>query len=96
MPPVHGFWSITLYNQFHMFEPNALNRYSLGTKDKKLHYNADGPVTLYVGASSPGKDKEDNWLRTPNRSFALLMRAYWPDEAILDRTWLPLKVEKVT
>ena len=33
-PPVNGFWSLTLYNTEHLFAPNRLNRYSLGTKNK--------------------------------------------------------------
>lgn len=32
LPPVKGFWSLTLYNSKHLFSPNELNRYSLGTK----------------------------------------------------------------
>ena len=35
-PPVHGFWSLTLYNEHHFFAPNAINRYSVGTKNKAL------------------------------------------------------------
>lgn len=27
-PPVHGFWSLTLYNEHHFFAPNEINRYS--------------------------------------------------------------------
>src|SRR5262245_44020549 len=34
LPPVEGFWSLTLYNEHHFFAPNAINRYSLGTKNK--------------------------------------------------------------
>ena len=26
MPPVHGFWSLTLYNEHHFFAPNELER----------------------------------------------------------------------
>ena len=48
--------------RFHLFNPNALKRYSLGTKNKTLKYNSDGSLTLYAGAKSPGKDKESNWL----------------------------------
>ena len=36
LPPVNGFWSLTLYNQHHFFADNALKRYSLGTKNKDL------------------------------------------------------------
>jgi len=38
-PPVKGFWSMTLYNDRHLFTPNPLKRYSLGTKNKTLKYN---------------------------------------------------------
>ena len=47
LPPVKGFWSLTLYNRFHFFEPNDLKRYSLGTKNKTLQYSADGSIALY-------------------------------------------------
>jgi hypothetical protein len=50
LPPVKGFWSLTLYNEVHFFHPNPLERYSLGTKNKNLKYNADGSLTLYAGA----------------------------------------------
>ena len=95
VPPVKGFWSLTLYNSLHMFHPNALQRYSLGTKNKALKYNADGSLTLYAGATSPGKDKESNWLPAPNGTFSLYIRAYWADQAVLDGTWQPPVVEKV-
>jgi hypothetical protein len=42
VPPVKGFLSVTLYNDQHIFAPNELNRFSLGTKNKNLTYNADG------------------------------------------------------
>jgi hypothetical protein len=94
-PPVKGFWSLTLYNEHHLFTPNALNRYSLGTKSKSfLKYNPDGSLTLYFGAKSPGRDKETNWVPAPNGKFSLYMRAYWADKAILDGTWMPPQVEK--
>jgi len=89
VPPVKGFWSLTLYNEFHFFNQNALNRYSLGTKNKTLKYNADGSLTLYAGAKSPGKDKETNWLPAPEGTFSLFIRAYWPDKEIVDGTWVP-------
>ena len=64
-PPVKGFWSLTLYNDQHLFNANPLKRYSLGTKNKTLQCNADGSLTLYAGATSPGKEKEANWLPAP-------------------------------
>jgi hypothetical protein len=52
-PPVNGFWSLTLYNPHHFFEANAIKRYSVGTKNKGLKYNADGSLTIYVQADPP-------------------------------------------
>ena len=91
-PPVKGFWSLTLYNEHHFFNKNSLNRYSLGTKNKTLQYNADGSLTLYAGAKSPGKDKESNWLPAPDGTFSLYIRSYWSEQAILDGTWMPPQV----
>lgn len=95
LPPVKGFWSLTLYNEHHLFHPNPLNRYSLGTKSKTLQYNPDGSLTLYFGAKSPGENKETNWLPAPDGTFSLYIRAYWAEQAILDGTWTPPQVEKV-
>ncbi|HMQ92852.1 MAG TPA: DUF1254 domain-containing protein [Amaricoccus sp.] len=94
-PPVNGFWSLTLYNEEHFFNPNDLGRYSLGTKNTTLQRNADGSLTLYAGATSPGADKESNWLPAPDGPFSLYIRAYWGKEAILDGTWQPPKIEVV-
>jgi hypothetical protein len=48
LPPVKGFWSLTLYNEQHLFNPNALNRFSLGTKSKAMQDNPDGSLTNAV------------------------------------------------
>ena len=94
LPPVKGFWSLTLYNEQKFFFPNPLNHFSLGTKNKSLQYNADGALTLYLGAKSPGKDKETNWLPAPNGNFSLILRNYWPEKSIIDGTWVPPDVVK--
>jgi hypothetical protein len=93
-PPVDGFWSLTLYDDKHLFHPNDLKRYSLGTKNKTLKRNADGSLTLYAGAKSPGKDKESNWLPAPDGHFSLYIRAYWGKQGILDGSWKPPVVKK--
>ena len=84
LPPAKGFWSLTVYNPEHFFYPNALNRYALGTKNKTLKYNDDGSLTIYFGNQSPGKEKESNWLPAPDGNFSIWIRAYWPDQTILD------------
>ena len=96
LPPVKGFWSLTLYDDVKLFFANPLNRFSLGTKNKALKYGADGSLTLYLGAKSPGKENEPNWLPAPAANFSLLMRHYWPARSITDGTWMPPDVEQVS
>ena len=84
-----------MYDDVHLFNPNALGRYSVGTKDKTLKYNSDGSLTLYASAKSPGAEKESNWLPAPNGTFSLYIRAYWADQAILDGAWQPPQVDEV-
>jgi hypothetical protein len=96
LPPVKGFWSLTLYNEHHFFHPNDLKRYSLGTKNNQsLKRGADGSLTLYVQSESPGADREANWLPAPkDADFSLFMRAYWPGAAVLDGSWTPPAVTR--
>lgn len=94
LPPVDGFWSLTLYDEAHFFVPNALGRFSLGTKNKGLVYAADGSLTLYVQHARPADDKVANWLPAPEGPFALFIRAYWPKVEILDDSWSPPPVLK--
>jgi hypothetical protein len=95
LPPVKGFWSLTMYDPAHYFYPNALKRYALGTKNKTLKTNADGGLTIYLGNKSPGTDKESNWLPAPQGKFSIWLRTYWPDQAILDGTWKPPVISRV-
>jgi hypothetical protein len=88
-PPVDGFWSLTVYNKEHLFAPNAINRYSLGTKSKSMKQNPDGSLTIYVQNASPGPDKQDNWLPAPKDNFSLFTRAYWPKAEITEGHWTP-------
>jgi len=94
LPPVNGFWSLTLYNKEHLFAPNQLNRYSVGTKSKQLKFGTDGSLTLYVQNSSPGAEKESNWLPAPKDDFSLYIRAYWPKSPITDGSWIPPAVRR--
>jgi hypothetical protein len=95
LPPVKGFWSLTLYNKHHFFHPNELKRYSLGTKNRDLKYNADGSLTFYVQADPPQGDNQTNWLPAPNGEFSLYIRAYWPDSSAKEGKWTPPPVESV-
>ena len=99
LPPVDGFWSLTMYDADYFFVPNKLDRYTLSARNA-LKHNADGSVDLYLQASSPGAAKESNWLpTTQSGKFIPMLRLYWPKEtppSILDGTWKPPAIEKVT
>ncbi len=96
MPPVNGFWSLTMYDATYFFVPNPLNRYTLSSRNKFIT-NADGSVDLYLQADSPGKVKEANWLPAPKAKFVPMLRLYWPKEtppSIIDGTWKPPAVNE--
>jgi hypothetical protein len=98
MPPANGFWSITMYDKDYFFVPNAINRYTVSSRNK-FKTNADGSVDLYIQKDSPGKDKEQNWLPAPAADFVLMMRLYWPSEkppSLLDGTWKPPQVKEAS
>jgi len=95
MPPVDGFWSLTMYNAEYFFVDNPLNRYNVSSRSK-FKTNPDGSVDVYIQNESPGKDKEANWLPAPKDKFILMLRLYWPKEkapSIIDGSW---KIPPVT
>ncbi len=95
LPPVNGFWSLTMYNDKYFFYGNPLNRYTLSARND-LKHNADGSVDLYLQHENPGPDKESNWLPAPAERFIPMLRLYWPTEkspSILNGTW---KIPAVT
>ena len=94
LPPVRGFWSLTMYDSDYFFVDNPLNRYTLSQRDD-LRYNPDGSVDLYIQADDPGTDKHANWLPAPRGEFVLMLRLYWPTEtppSIVGGSWVPPQV----
>jgi hypothetical protein len=98
LPPVGGFWSLTMYDDKYFFVANPINRYSISPR-QNLKPNPDGSVDLYIQKDSPGPDKESNWLPAPAGKFILMLRMYWPNEkppSIINATWTPPPVKKAT
>jgi hypothetical protein len=98
LPPVNGFWSLTMYNGGYFFAANPLNRYSISAR-QNLKTNADGSTDLYIQNESPGADKESNWLPAPTDKFILMLGLYWPKEtnpSIINGTWKIPPVKPVT
>jgi hypothetical protein len=94
IPPVHAFWSITLYDQNGFQVANSLNRFAVSSW-MPFKYNPDGSLDLYFQTESPGKDKEWNWLPAPKGTFNLTMRLYAPKQEVLVGTWNPPAVVRV-
>ena len=73
-----------LYNQEGFLGANPINRFALGDRSP-LQYNADGSLDIYIQRKSPGKEKEGNWLPTPESgTFSLTLRLYLPTLKILN------------
>ena len=97
LPPVRGFWSVTMYDSQYYFVNNPLNRYSISPR-QNLKTNPDGSTDLYLQKDSPGPDKESNWLPAPTGKFILMLRMYWPNEgspSIINGSWKIPAVKKV-
>jgi len=94
IPPVDGFWSVTLYDKLGYQVANSLNRFAVSSW-MDFDYNTDGSLDLYFQHESPGKDKEANWLPAPEGPFNLTMRLYAPKSPALTGKWNPPAVEKV-
>lgn len=95
-PPVDAFWSLALYEMNTNVFDNFLNRYAIGDRTQGLKRNDDGSLTIYIQSESPGSDKEPNWLPAPGGRFTMTMRAYLPQQPVIDGSWKPpvLKVIK--
>jgi hypothetical protein len=95
LPPVHAFWSMTMYElPQSLLVANPINRYLINSPMlPQLKKDADGGLTLYIQNESPGKDKEANWLPAPKGPFAMYMRLYWPKKEATEGKWTapPLK-----
>ena len=88
LPPAKFFWSMTMYTIPDRFlYANQLNRYSIGDRTEGLQYGKDGSLTIYVSNTSPGKDKESNWLPAPAATCSLVARVYGPSEAAMTGEW---------
>ena len=50
----------------------------------------DGSLVILLQPDDPGAAQRASWLPTPaHQPFELSLRAYWPDDALLDGHWTP-------
>lgn len=96
-PPVHAFWSVTMYDlPASLLVANPLNRYLINSPMlPNLKLDKDGGLTIYIQKNSPGKDKETNWLPAPDGLFWIAMRIYYPKPEALSGEWKQPPLERV-
>ena len=74
LPPVNAFWSVTMYKlPESLLVANPINRYLINSPMlPNLVKDPDGGLTIYIQNSSPGPEKEPNWLPSPPGPFTAL------------------------
>jgi len=99
LPPVGEFWSFTMYTHPPGFlTESKINRYAVGSLTPGLAWNNDGSVDIYVQRESPGPGKDSNWLPTTPEGelFRIIFRMYNPGPHVLNGTWKPQPIRRVS
>jgi hypothetical protein len=61
-----------------------------------MQFEKDGSLVIYMQSSSPGPDKESNWLPSPQSGkYKVALRLYVPKKQVIDGTWIPPAIQKV-
>jgi hypothetical protein len=90
-PPARAFWSVTMYDlPQQLLVANPSNRYLINSPMlPNMKLDSDGGVTIYIQNTSPGTDKESNWLPAPAGPFLMILRVYWPEASAINGQWKP-------
>jgi hypothetical protein len=104
LPPVDrargGFWSLTMYDgSYFMLAASPNGRTNIGSVSldaDELRFAGDGSLTLTLAHEEPDEAAaRANWLPAPEGQFALIVRTYVPEPALLDGSYrLPDVVRK--
>ena len=92
LPPVRGFWSLSMYGEDYYFVDNPIDRYAIGDRNI-LNLNDDGSLDIFIQNASPGD--ESNWLPAPHDKFNLTLRGYWPKTDMVTGRWDPPPVVRL-
>jgi hypothetical protein len=88
LPPAGAFWSLSAYEVTPegraFFADNPIDRYSIGDRTPDLARGTDGSLTIYIQHDNPGDARAANWLPAPGGPMRLVLRAYQPDEAMIE------------
>ncbi|SEP32955.1 Uncharacterized conserved protein [Rhodospirillales bacterium URHD0017] len=88
LPPARAFWSLAMYEVTPegraFFIDNPIGRYSIGDRTPGLQKAADGSLTLYLQRERPDGERATNWLPAPSGPMRLVLRAYEPEESLIE------------
>ena len=94
-PPAKAFWSVTMYDTSYdgvsgYLVENPIDRYLINSTTTGLALGDDKSLTVHIQHSEPSaQEGRANWLPSPEGSFYLAIRIYWPEPDALDGTWEP-------
>ena len=95
LPPVHAFWSLTMYDKDHNLVENPIDRYSIGDRTPELVRDPGGGLTLTIQNEPPEAEQVSNWLPAPRGPFNLILRTYLPAREIVEQTWQPPALQEL-
>lgn len=88
LPPARAFWSLSAYEVTPdgraFFSDNPIDRYSIGDRTPGLMRGANNSLTIYIQRERPQGDRAANWLPAPTGPMRLVLRAYQPDDALIE------------
>ena len=87
LPPVDGFWSLTMYGPDGFLVDNPIDRYSIGDRTPGLEREPDGSLVIDVAAEPP--ERTTNWLPAPPGRCTLALRAYEGSREVVEASWFP-------
>lgn len=100
VPPVSGFWSLTIYDINGKLVQNPVPWNAVGMPAVNGHsaacLNPDKSLDLYLQPDAPpaGSIQYCNWLPTPpGQNYIAFLRLYWPAQSVLNNGWIPPAIE---
>jgi hypothetical protein len=91
LPSARAFWSLSMYELTPegraFFTDNPISRYAIGDRTRSMTHGADGSLDILIQHDRPAEGQEANWLPAPAGPMRLVLRAYEPDQALIDGSY---------